>query len=228
MQKRSTILTTLFAIATIACASAVRAEDEFCGIGAGLKLEGNAVKVQKVFPGSGAAEAGLSSGSIVTHVDGKPLRGLSLQDVVALIRGKEGTSVRLTILKELGLTENLKIVRMRIARVEAETLPGVYSFQASPSTTVTIKRTTDSQFTIDCPQQHWHGVGLLGNGYVKGVFRMDDDRQVHKNFRGAISFFRIDFQFGNTLQLRSRFNFYDSGDKIVEKTLVKRQDQTEQ
>ena len=74
---------------------------------------------------------------------------------------------------------------------------------------------------IRSDEQHWRGIGLVGNGCFKGTFRMADDPEVHENFRGAVSFFRIDFQYGDQLRFRSRFNFFDSGDRMVDKTLLR-------
>ncbi len=65
-------------------------------------------------------------------------------------------------------------------------------------------------------------MGVIGNGCFNGVFQMEDVPEVQKEFRGAVSFIRIDFQFGDTLRLRSKYNFFESGDKMVEKTLVRK------
>lgn len=215
-------LTIVKAAVQLAGIAAAVADESFCGIGVGIKNEGGAMRVNRVIPGSAAAVAGLTVGVTITHVDGKPVHGRGLQDVVRLIRGRKGSSVRLTVVKELGLSQEYRIVRAPIVRSRPDTLPGLYFFQDSPSTTVTLNKINARQFAIDCRQQHWSGVGLLGDGYLKGVFRMDEHPQVHQKFRGAISFFRIDFQLGDTLRLRSRFNFYDSGDKIIDRTLVRK------
>lgn len=227
MQTVPNVLAALVASVIVACSAAVVADEPFSGIGAGLKVEGGVVKVQKVFPGSGAEAAGLAVGASITHVDGKPVQGMDLSDVVKLVRGPQGTTVRLTVVKELGQTQDYTITRAPIVRPSPDTVPGVYSVQGSPSTIVEIKRIDDTQFTVSCPQQRWSGVGLLGNGYVKGVFRMEENPQVDESLRGAVSFFRIDFQFGDTLMLRSRFNFHESGDKVQERTLIRKTGQTE-
>lgn len=46
---------------------------------------------------SPAAEAGLRFGDRITAVDGKTLQGLSIREIGKLLRGSEGTSVRLTV-----------------------------------------------------------------------------------------------------------------------------------
>jgi carboxyl-terminal processing protease len=61
------------------------------------KAEDDASVIRNVAPDSAAARASLRPGDRVTHLNGRPLRGMSSADVSALMRGKEGTEVRLTV-----------------------------------------------------------------------------------------------------------------------------------
>lgn len=202
--------------------SPARGEDDFCGIGVALKLAGKRVRVDTVLPGGGASKADVPVGALITHVDGISIRGRALPDVVEMIRGPEGTSVRLTTLQDLGLTREYTVSRSSIRRPDENTVAGVYTLQDAPATVVTIDRSDGGLFTVRCPDQHWEGVGRVGNGCLKGIFKMGNNPEVHENFRGAISFFRIDFQYGGTLLFRSKFNFFESGDRMVEKTLLRK------
>ena len=49
------------------------------------------------FDGSPAAEAGIRAGDIILAVDDKSTSGMSLAEVVALVRGPKGTAVKLLI-----------------------------------------------------------------------------------------------------------------------------------
>ena len=53
-----------------------------------------------IFPDSPAEKAGLQDGDIITKVDGQDVSGMSLNDVVSMIRGDEGTDVVLTIYRD--------------------------------------------------------------------------------------------------------------------------------
>ncbi|RME49975.1 MAG: S41 family peptidase [Caldilineae bacterium] len=104
------------------------ASGAFEGIGAAVRLdELGRLVIAEPFPGRPAAEAGLLRGDVVLEVDGQPLRGLSLYESVALIRGPAGSTVVLTILRE-GEPEPFKVevvrARIEIEVVQAEMLEG--------------------------------------------------------------------------------------------------------
>ncbi|MCH5598717.1 carboxy terminal-processing peptidase [Niabella ginsengisoli] len=93
----------------------------FFGIGAGLQYSEGVVKIISINAGSPAAKSGqLAPGDIITKVaqgaDGEPLDmlGYDVQDAVKIIRGKEGTTVRLTIKKPDGTIKEVSLVRAKI------------------------------------------------------------------------------------------------------------------
>src|SRR5690606_20599359 len=47
-----------------------------------------------------AARAGILAGDMITHIDGKPTKGMTLNEAVKLMRGKPQTSIVLTILRQ--------------------------------------------------------------------------------------------------------------------------------
>jgi carboxyl-terminal processing protease len=67
------------------------------GVGIELRMEKGHVLIVAPLDGSPAQKAGLRSGEFITGVDGKSLIGLDLIQIVGLISGPAGTSVRLTI-----------------------------------------------------------------------------------------------------------------------------------
>jgi hypothetical protein len=200
--------------------AAASATQSFYGVGVGLGQD--ASTVERVIPGGGAEKAGLTAGCRIVSVDGKPTKGMTVQQVTDLIRGPEGSTVKLEVVQDLGLTKVFTIQRTQLRTVGEETLAGTYAFQDDPSILVIIERADNHRFNIRCEKQHWSGMGLVGNNCFKGVFQMEDHPEVLADFRGAVSFFRVDFQFADMLTLRSRFNFADKSDKIVEKTLVRK------
>ena len=78
----------------------------FEGIGAELVMEENAktgereVVVLRVLPDGPASETSLYSGDVIVGVDGKSVKGMSLHEVVNLIRGEGGTDVVLNVRHE--------------------------------------------------------------------------------------------------------------------------------
>lgn len=74
---------------------------EYYGIGAGLKQDPDTmvVTISKVYEGTPSEEAGLLADDIITSVDGTDATTMEVSDLVQLIRGEEGTTVHLEILR---------------------------------------------------------------------------------------------------------------------------------
>ncbi len=69
----------------------------FAGIGVEVGSMQRGLAIARVFNESPAARAGLKSGEVIVGVNGRPLRGLSRDQAVALIKGMPGTDVVLQI-----------------------------------------------------------------------------------------------------------------------------------
>jgi Carboxypeptidase regulatory-like domain/PDZ domain len=85
---------------TIALAALAEGEQpslELVGIGAQLAAQGDALEVGAVYPGSGAAAAGIVAGDLIIAIDGVPVTQLGLDGAVARIRGVVGTTVAVTL-----------------------------------------------------------------------------------------------------------------------------------
>lgn len=96
---------------------------EFGGIGAYVSQDANGqLIITTPFNDFPAEKAGLRPGDVILSVDGTDVRGWTLDDAVALIRGEVGTEVTLTVYRP---SENREItVDITRARVE---LPTVYA-----------------------------------------------------------------------------------------------------
>lgn len=77
-------------------------EGIYYGIGAYMTTDKttNCAMVTGTIADTPAEEAGLRPGDLVMEVDGENVQGLTLDEVVAKVRGNEGTSVHLTIYRE--------------------------------------------------------------------------------------------------------------------------------
>lgn len=87
----------------------------FGGIGVIIRTENDQTTVVETLPDTPAAAAGLQAGDQITHADGKPLVGLSPQQVAQHLRGKVGTNVVIDVLKAAaGTSARVSIVRAPI------------------------------------------------------------------------------------------------------------------
>lgn len=75
-------------------------EGSFEGIGAELGVRDNILTVIAPLDGSPAKKAGLRAGDKIIKINDKAISDLSIDQAVDLIRGKKGTTVKLTILHE--------------------------------------------------------------------------------------------------------------------------------
>jgi carboxyl-terminal processing protease len=83
-------------------------ESTFSGIGVRVEKSPTTGLVTVVQPikGSPGEKAGIQAGDAIVEVDGKDIRGLSLEEAVQLIRGPQGTKVKLVVVRE-GASEPL-------------------------------------------------------------------------------------------------------------------------
>ncbi|MDA8789558.1 S41 family peptidase [Pseudomonadales bacterium] len=78
----------------------VSATGEFGGLGLEVGMEDGFVKVISPIDDTPAQKAGIESGDLIVKIDNKPVKGLSLNEAVKLMRGKIGTSIELTVARE--------------------------------------------------------------------------------------------------------------------------------
>ena len=86
---------------------------ELAGIGAALSAQDDHLRVDRVFDGGGAAQAGLVAGDQVLAVDGTPVTELGLEGAIQRIRGPVGTVVVLR-LRRGEATEDVRVTRTKI------------------------------------------------------------------------------------------------------------------
>jgi len=90
-------------------------EGKFGGIGVTVSMtEEGQLRVVKLIPGAPAEQAGLEPGDMILEVDGKPIKGMDLAQAIALIRGPQGTEVRLLIRHVTGEVSEVAIKRALI------------------------------------------------------------------------------------------------------------------
>ena len=97
----------------------------YCGIGVSVNENAStgAVTVVQVFKDGAGAKAGFRSGDIIYKVDGEEVTGQDLSTVVSKIKGEEGTTVNITILRGSDtFTKTLTRATVTIDTVSSEML----------------------------------------------------------------------------------------------------------
>ncbi|MEN0014454.1 MAG: S41 family peptidase [Solirubrobacteraceae bacterium] len=87
---------------------------KFEGIGVGVQPVKQGLKISRVYDNSPAKSSGLKIGDVITTAAGKSLAGLGATAASALIKGKEGTSVTLSILRD-GKTTQKSVKRAQVS-----------------------------------------------------------------------------------------------------------------
>lgn len=80
----------------------------YVGVGISLGVDGDYVSVLSVMEGSPALAAGILADDVFIEVDGVDVVGLTPQEVATLIRGEQGTSVKLKVFRS-SLNKELEI-----------------------------------------------------------------------------------------------------------------------
>src|SRR5690606_4559928 len=78
----------------------VQTRGEFGGLGIEVTMENGVVKVVTPIDDTPASRAGLRPNDYITHIDGKPILGLTLGDAVDKMRGPVNTTVTLTVVRK--------------------------------------------------------------------------------------------------------------------------------
>jgi carboxyl-terminal processing protease len=90
----------------------IQTKGEFGGLGIEVTMESGLVKVVSPIDDTPASKAGVKAGDYISSIDGEAVMGLSLSEAVDKMRGKVGSEIKITILRE-GLDEPLELTLIR-------------------------------------------------------------------------------------------------------------------
>ena len=90
----------------------IETEGQFGGLGIEVTMENGFVKVVAPIEDTPAAQAGLKTGDLIIRLDDKAVKGLTLTDAVRIMRGRPGSDIILTVVRE-GSNKPLKFTITR-------------------------------------------------------------------------------------------------------------------
>jgi carboxyl-terminal processing protease len=109
----------------------ISSSGRYSGVGIELSIEDDQVVVIAPFDGSPAAQAGIRPGDIIVTIDGIAVNTNTLADTIGRMRGAEGSSVKIGIMRE-GNSEpmlfTLKRSRVDLHSVRGEMLEAGYAY----------------------------------------------------------------------------------------------------
>ena len=136
---------------------------EFGGLGIEVGMENGFVKVISPIDDTPAQRAGVQAGDLIIRLDDKPVKGMTLDEAVKLMRGKPGTPIKLTIVRD-GVDKPLEI---EVVRDVIKTVSVKYRMLEPGFGYVRL-----SQFQARTPEDMLSGVGALkrkAGGALKGL-----------------------------------------------------------
>jgi carboxyl-terminal processing protease len=104
---------------------------QFGGLGIEVGMENGFVKVVSPIDDTPAQKAGVKAGDLIIRLDDKPVKGMSLNDAVKLMRGEPGSEIVLTIVREhVEQPIKIKIVRdiIKVKSVKSRVLEDGYGY----------------------------------------------------------------------------------------------------
>ena len=92
-----------------------QSENAYVGVGMTIQTteDGSGFLILEVVPGGPAEEAGIRVKDLLIRVENTDIRSLTVTEVGALVKGKEGTYVSMTVLRQ-GTPETLSVQRRRV------------------------------------------------------------------------------------------------------------------
>ncbi|MCO4030540.1 S41 family peptidase, partial [Pseudomonas aeruginosa] len=103
---------------------------EFGGLGIEVGSEDGFIKVVSPIDDTPAARAGIQPGDLIVQIDGKPTKGQSMTEAVDSMRGKAGSPITLTIVRDGGRPFDVELKRaiIKVKSVKSQVLEPGYAY----------------------------------------------------------------------------------------------------
>ncbi len=134
-------------------------EGNFVGLGIELKATGGSLLITNVIRGGPADRAGMRSGDRIIEVDGYSMQDISTDKAAEMLRGEQGTVVKIMVLDGQGFSRGLTVHR---ERVEVPSVDDVK--MVDPQAGIAYMKVTSFQKTtsrdVDAALWKLHGQGM--------------------------------------------------------------------
>lgn len=95
-------------------------DSKITGIGVNISAESGKIIVVGVIEGTPAYNSKLQPNDIIIAVDGKDVKGMNISDVASLVRGKDGSFVNITILRnKQKITKKIQRAEIKIKTIKS-------------------------------------------------------------------------------------------------------------
>ncbi|MDH4610355.1 S41 family peptidase [Pseudomonas sp. BN102] len=103
---------------------------EFGGLGIEVGTEDGFVKVVSPIDDTPASKAGIQPGDLIVKIDGQPTKGISLIEAVDKMRGKAGSKIVLTLVRDGGQPFDVELTRaaIKVKSVKSQILEKGYGY----------------------------------------------------------------------------------------------------
>ena len=103
---------------------------EFGGLGIEVGTEDGFVKVVTPIDDTPASRADIQPGDLIVKIDGQPTKGLSLMEAVDKMRGKAGSKILLTLVRDSGKPFDVELTRavIKVRSVKSQLLEDGYGY----------------------------------------------------------------------------------------------------
>ncbi|WP_350447215.1 S41 family peptidase [Pseudomonas solani] len=103
---------------------------EFGGLGIEVGTEDGFIKVVSPIDDTPASKAGIQPGDLIVKIDGQPTKGLSMMEAVDKMRGKAGSPIVLTLVREGGQPFDVELKRavIKVKSVKSQLLDKNYGY----------------------------------------------------------------------------------------------------
>ena len=135
-------------------------DTHFGVVGASIEAGGGGAKVLKTIAGAPAARAGVRAGDVITRVDGEPLEGLSVGQMIGRLRGPLGSTARLQVQRQdqatpldiavvREATKAVLEVRAEDGKLVIEAVGGRQIFEFEVGKPIAMVPSSDSSYYVD-------------------------------------------------------------------------------
>ena len=101
------------------------------GVGLEVAMDGGFLRVISPMDGTPAAREGIEAGDLILELNDSPIKGMSLNDAIASMRGKPGSEIKMTLVREGEPTpKEITLVRevIQVASVRSEVLEDHFGY----------------------------------------------------------------------------------------------------